>query len=94
MNEARDGMHSGPWHETRENRTPSAARASSDGVSDGRVAGAAHHVGSVLVRHDEQDVGSAVTHELRLPVSCDRVQRRLRIIAWIDRADPNERPNG
>ncbi len=32
MNEARDGMHSGPWHETRENRTPSAASASRDGV--------------------------------------------------------------
>ena len=32
MNEAREGMQSGPWHETREKRTPSAARRSSAGV--------------------------------------------------------------
>jgi hypothetical protein len=32
MNDAREGMHSGPWHATREKRTPSAAKASSDGV--------------------------------------------------------------
>src|SRR6185437_15053042 len=32
MNDARDGMQSGPWHDTRENRIPSAARPSSDGV--------------------------------------------------------------
>ena len=32
MNDAREGMHSGPWHETREKRTPWAANASSDGV--------------------------------------------------------------
>ena len=32
MNEARAGMHSGPWHDTRENRTPSPASESRAGV--------------------------------------------------------------
>src|SRR6516165_3621115 len=32
MNEAREGMHSGPMHDTREKRTPSAASESIEGV--------------------------------------------------------------
>ena len=33
MNDARAGMHSGPWQDTRENRTPSTASRSRFGVS-------------------------------------------------------------
>src|ERR1700681_2721265 len=33
MNDARAGMHSGPWHDARENLTPSAASRSRAGVS-------------------------------------------------------------
>jgi hypothetical protein len=40
MNEARAGMHSGPWHDTREKRTPCAARRSMFGV---RTPGFAAH---------------------------------------------------
>ena len=46
MNEARAGMQSGPWHDTREKRTPSPANASSDGV---RIVGSpAHPIMSAL----------------------------------------------
>ena len=50
MNDARAGMHSGPWHETREKRTPSAANPSSDGVS--AVASPAHPIMSALCWSD------------------------------------------
>ena len=56
MNEAREGMQSGPGTRRREKRTPSAASRSSVGVCTAGVAGAAEHVGPVLVGHDQQDV--------------------------------------
>src|SRR6185437_5791375 len=95
MNEAREGMQSGPWHDTRENRTPSDASRSSDGVcTDGSPA---HPIMSARCWSDMTSTmlgDVVVTMAVSVPVAPRSPEGFLRSSHEPTSGGPNKRPDG